>query len=123
MGMSDPRISRLGPLLKARRHEKRMSLRDLSDLIGVSLNTLARVERGQIADLKNFQRIVDWLEEHIDSFLDESDATSTPEIIARHLRSDHRLTKEAAVSIAQLVEEMYHKLVDEQPQLAIQLRS
>ena len=74
-------------------------------------------------DLKNFQRIVDWLELPVESFLEETGATSTPEIIARHLRSDRRLTHEAAITIAELVEEMYHKLVDERPQLAIQLRS
>ena len=52
----------LGAMLKARRKEKRLSLRDLSALIDVSLNTLSRVERGRSPNLKNWQRIVQWLE-------------------------------------------------------------
>jgi len=51
-----------------------------------------------------------------------TEETTTPEIIARHLRSDARLTKEAASQIAKLVEDMYHNLVRE-PRVAVHLRS
>jgi transcriptional regulator with XRE-family HTH domain len=119
--MAEPAASKLGAALKARRRAKRLTLRDLSDEIGVSFNTLSRVERGHIPDLKNFQRIVDWLEMPAEMFT--QDDVSTPEIIARHLRSDRRLSDEAAASIMSMVDEMYRKLVGERPQLAIHLRS
>lgn len=119
--MAEPATSKLGAALKARRRAKRLTLRDLSDEIGVSFNTLSRVERGHIPDLKNFQRIVDWLEMPAEMFT--QDDVSTPEIIARHLRSDRRLSDEAATSIMSMVDEMYRKLVGERPQLAIHLRS
>lgn len=119
--MPEPTTSKLGAALKARRRAKRLTLRDLSDEIGVSFNTLSRVERGHIPDLKNFQRIVDWLEMPAEMFTQED--VSTPEIIARHLRSDRRLSEEAATSIMSIVDEMYRKLVGERPQLAIHLRS
>lgn len=117
-------LSELGALLKARRREKRMSLRALSDQIGVSFNTLSRVERGQVPSRASFQRIIDWLEIPAESFAELSDVdVSTPEVIARHLRSDSKLSSGAADQIAGLVEEMYHRLRAEQPTLAVHLRS
>lgn len=121
--MSEQDISALGAVLKARRREKRLSLRDLADQTGVSLNTLSRVERGHVPDLKNFQRIVDWLELPAEHFLAPMGKTSTPEVIARHLRSDQRLSNEAVTKMLALVEEMYHRLVGEQPTLSLHLRS
>jgi transcriptional regulator with XRE-family HTH domain len=113
----------LGAMLKSRRRAKRLTLRDLADEIDVSLNTLSRVERGYLPDLRNFQRIVDWLEVPAEIFLEPSkDELTTPEVIARHLRSDQRLSREAASKIAGLVEDMYRNLVEE-PKLAVHLRS
>jgi transcriptional regulator with XRE-family HTH domain len=123
--MSDgPKISELGVLLRQRRREKRLSLRDLADEIGVSLNTLSRVERGHVPDLANFQRIIDWLDVPADMFLEPSGADfSTPEFVARHLRADPLLPEEGAARIAELVREMYGQLVSAEPKLAIHLRS
>lgn len=121
--MPERDIFALGAILKARRREKRLSLRDLAAEIGVSLNTLSRVERGHIPDLKNFRRIVDWLEMPAEHFLEPPAETSTPEAVARHLRSDQRLSGEAAEKIAELVEEMYHKLASNHPVLSLHLRS
>jgi transcriptional regulator with XRE-family HTH domain len=113
----------LGAMLKSRRRAKRLTLRDLADEIDVSLNTLSRVERGYLPDLRNFQRIVDWLEVPAEIFLEPSgDELTTPAVIARHLRSDQRLSREAASKIAGLVEDMYRNLVEE-PKLAVHLRS
>ncbi|HTU38268.1 MAG TPA: helix-turn-helix transcriptional regulator [Acidimicrobiales bacterium] len=121
--MPDPEIANLGPILRARRREKHLSLRDLSDLIGVPSNTLSRVERGDVPDLKNFRRIVEWLELPAERFLEAAGEASTPQIIARHLRADRRLPAEAAQQIMEMVEEMYHRLVGEQPTLSLHLRS
>jgi transcriptional regulator with XRE-family HTH domain len=121
--MPDPNIATLGAILRARRREKHLSLRDLADQTGVSLNTLSRVENGHVPDLKNFQLILDWLEMPAERFLEPPGQASTPEVIARHLRADQRLPHDAATKIAELVEEMYHKLVGEQPTLSLHLRS
>ncbi len=121
--MPEADIARLAAILRARRREKHLSLRDLADQTGVSLNTLSRVERGHVPDLKNFHLILEWLELPAERFLDQPGVTSTPEVIARHLRADRRLSNDAAVTIATLVEEMYHKLIAEQPTLSVHLRS
>ncbi len=120
----EPRTSQLGAILRARRREKRLSLRDLAAGIGVSMNTLSRVERGQVPDLKNFQRIADWLDMPTESLLYPTrDPSPTPEIIARHLRSDRRLPTEAAREIARLVEDMYYQLVRGATPVSVHLRS
>jgi transcriptional regulator with XRE-family HTH domain len=121
--MADREIANLGTILRARRREKRLSLRDLHELTGVSLNTLSRVERGHVPDLRNFRLIVDWLELPAERFFEGAGEASTPQVIARHLRADPRLPDAAARQIVQMVEEMYHKLVGEQPSLSLHLRS
>lgn len=111
-------------MLKQRRTSRRLSLRDLSTEIGVSLNTLSRVERGHVPDLKNFHRIVEWLDVPADSFFsDGSNRIPTPEAIARHLRSDRALSADDAAQIARVVEEMYRELASDRLPLKVHLRS
>lgn len=121
--MPEPDTAKLGAVLRARRREKHLSLRDLHELTGVSVNTLSRVERGHIPDLTNFRRILEWLDEPAERFLEPASDASTPEAIARHLRADRRLTQEAAATLAGMVEEMYRKLIGQQPTLSLHLRS
>lgn len=121
--MPEPGIARLGKMLSEQRRHKRLSLRDLADQTGVSFNTLSRVERGHVPDLRTLRCIADWLEVPVEMFFGQSADASTPEIIARHLRSDQRLSQEAAGDIAEMVEEMYRRLLGEQPTLAVHLRS
>jgi transcriptional regulator with XRE-family HTH domain len=120
------RIEDLGPLLRRRRRELRRSLRDLADEIDVSFNTLSRVERGHVPDLKNFRKIVDWLGLPADAFLfaEEERSVDAPQLVARQLRADPLLRPEEAERIAAVVEEMYRSLVAERaPVLAVHLRS
>jgi hypothetical protein len=69
---------------------------------------------------------VDWLGLPSDAFLvaEEERSVDTPQLIARHLRSDPLLRPEEAERIAAAVEEMYRSLVAERaPVLAVHLRS
>lgn len=115
----------LGARLKTERRKQRLSLRDLADETGISFNTLSRVERGYLPDLKNYQKIVDWLGVPADTFLDldSTESLNTPDVIARHLRSDTRLDPSATAKIVAVVQEMYAKLVSERPVLAVHMRS
>jgi transcriptional regulator with XRE-family HTH domain len=126
LGMSDQHTPQLGDTLKAERRKRRLSLREVSYETGISVNTLSRVERGYLPDLKNYQRLVEWLGVLADTFLE----TSTPEspagtldLVARHFRSDPSLTSEAAEKLTSLVQDMYNKLVTERPRLAVHMRS
>jgi len=89
-----------------------MSLRDLSDQIGVSVNTLSRVERGHLPDLKNYQRLVEWLEVPADAFLEQNSGQDTPgtlDMVIRHLTT--------------VVRDMYSDLTSAQSRLAVHMRS
>ena len=121
--MPEPNTTDLGAVLRAKRRERHLSLRDLHEHTGVSVNTLSRVERGHVPDLKNFQRILEWLDEPAERFLEPTTTTSTPAVIARHLRADRQLSTEAANKLTSMVEEMYRQLVGERPTLALHLRS
>jgi transcriptional regulator with XRE-family HTH domain len=124
--MSDPRTPQLGDALKAERRSRRLSLRDVSDETGVSVNTLSRVERGHLPDLKNYQRLVDWLGVPADTFLETAQSESTVgtlDLVARHFRSDRGLTPDAVEKLNAMVQEMYNTLVSERPRLAVHMRS
>ncbi len=116
------RIAHLGTALKIRRRSLRLSLRELAAQTGVSLNTLSRVERGHVPDLRNFHRIIDWLGVPASTFLDQP-PQGTTELIAMYLRADRRLSLEAASEITQQVESLYRSHAAEQPTVAAHLRS
>jgi transcriptional regulator with XRE-family HTH domain len=123
--MSTPNRPQLGHTLRTARRRQHMSLRDLADLIGVSVNTLSRVERGQMPDLKNYQRIVEWLEVPADTFLETDEQGTSPDtldLVLRHFRSDAALTPQAVEQLTSTVTEMYRRLTA-QPRLAVHMRS
>ena len=124
--MSDPHTPELGVALKAERRKRRLSLREVSYETGVSVNTLSRIERGYLPDLKNYQRIIDWLGVPADTFLEATKPESpagTLDLVARHFRADPGLTPEAAEKLTALVQDMYSRLVSERPRLAAHMRS
>ncbi len=112
----------LSTALRAERRRRQLSLRDLADEINVSFNTLSRVERGFLPDLKNYERIAKWLGMPSP---DVSTATTdqTPAVISRHLFADARLGADAAAKIAEAVQEMYDKLAAPTPAFSVHLRS
>jgi transcriptional regulator with XRE-family HTH domain len=100
--------------LRVRQHRKELglSLRAAAEQSDVPFNTLARVEKGDLPDLANFRRIVEWLGLPPELFFQPPRirTENTPEIIAHHLRRDPNLTDEAARHIAGLVRELYTSL-------------
>ena len=119
--MSTPSLS---AALRMKRRRRHLSLRDLADEIGVSFNTLSRVERGFLPDLKNYDRIATWLGAPTTSLLqNEGVPRETTAIISKHLFADTRLDPEAAEQIAKLVQEMYDELAAPTPALSVHLRS
>jgi len=116
----------LGAALRSRRRDRGMSLRDVAEETGVSFNTLSRVERGFVPDLRNYQLILRWLGLPGGAFLDGTagtDIDNTPTVIAQHLFADRSLSASDAGAIAELVREMYSQLAVESPSLTVHLRS
>lgn len=107
------------------RRERGLSLRAAADESGVPLNTLSRVEKGQLPDLANFSRLVTWIG------LDPATVfgagprqrpTSTPDTIRASLRGDPYLTESAADQIAALVSNLYTTLSSAPAETQLHLR-
>jgi transcriptional regulator with XRE-family HTH domain len=111
--------------VRQHRNELGLSLRAAAEQSDVPFNTLARVEKGDLPDLANFRRIVEWLGLPPELFFQPSRirTENTPEIIAHHLSRDPNLTDEAARHIAGLVRELYGSLARLPREVRIRLRA
>jgi transcriptional regulator with XRE-family HTH domain len=117
--MIDP--ARLGPLLSKRRKREGWSLRRAADEIGVSFNTIARVEAGNLPDLDNYTKLAAWL-----GFAGDEPAeptATTIDAITTHLLQDPALRPGDADRIARLVKDMYEALAQPLEAKAVHLRS
>ncbi|WP_416955075.1 helix-turn-helix domain-containing protein [Nocardioides sp. T5] len=116
----------LGESLRAERRRRRLSLRELADEIDVGFNTLSRVERGHVPELRNYKRIISWLGAE-DSLFDAAETAavepSTPDLIAKHLYTDDRLDEESAGTMMKLIQDLYNVLAAPKPAFAVHLRS
>ena len=119
-------IETLGRLVKEERERRgRLSLRAAAEQAEVPFNTLARVEKGDLPDLANFRRIVDWLGLPPERFFQPAKVRteSTPEVIAHHLANDPNLTLAAAERIAGLVRDLYVTLAEKNDGVRVHLRA
>lgn len=115
----------LGRLLRERRKRDRLSLRQAAAEIGISFNSLARIERGRVPDIATFQRLAEWLGVSPAAFFEpqQGRVTPTPTAIAAHLSADPALTEGAAERIAAIVEELYGTLARKDTAAAFHLRA
>ena len=111
--------------VRQHRRELGLSLRAAAAQSDVPFNTLARVEKGDLPDLANFRRIVEWLGLPPELFFQPTRirTENTPEIIAHHLSRDPNLTDTAAQHIAALVRELYTSLARPPHAARIRLRA
>lgn len=114
-------LRELGVRVGARRKRLGLSLRDASAEIGISFNTLARVERGHLPDLENFRRLTTWLGES--PAPDTTETISIPDVIAGHLRTDPLLPGDAADRIAGIVKDLYEALAKPPAGAPVHLRA
>ena len=114
------RIDELGAALKRCRQERGLSLRDLSELIGVSYNTLSRMERSvHRPDAENITRVAEWLEVPVARIVRTGQPgvepvvyypnESTPEIVQAHLNRDPTLTTDGKAALGELFRIAYKR--------------
>ncbi len=115
----------LGRLLRERRRRDGLGLRKAAAEIGISFNSLARIERGRVPDVATFKRLAEWLGVSPAAFFEpqQERVTPTPAAIAAHLSADPALTEEAAERIAAIVEELYGTLARRDTAAAFHLRA
>jgi transcriptional regulator with XRE-family HTH domain len=56
-----PELAALPGMFRDLRRDLGLNLRDAATAIGVSFNTLSRLERGKVPDAKNLIRVLTWL--------------------------------------------------------------
>jgi transcriptional regulator with XRE-family HTH domain len=90
----------LGRLILARRTERGLGIRGAAKEIGISHATLARVEKGFLPDLENYEKIRKWLGDHEDVVPTRTSATNAPQV---HFRREKTATRETAAALARMI--------------------
>jgi transcriptional regulator with XRE-family HTH domain len=90
----------LGRLILAKRNENGLGIRAAAKEIGISHATFARVEKGFLPDLENYEKIRMWLgiQEHIPK--STSANISAPQV---HFRRENTATPETAAALARMI--------------------
>jgi transcriptional regulator with XRE-family HTH domain len=89
----------LGRLVLARRTERGIGVRAAAKEVGVSHATLARVEKGFLPDLENYEKIRRWLGIE-DNVLGPAAEASAPHV---HFRREKTATPETAAALARMI--------------------
>jgi len=109
---------RISLLIKAKKREKDLGVREAARAAGVSAATLSRLERGVSAalpDLGTIKKLAAWLEVSVDELLGSKrpsrklkpPVASTPEVVEVHLRADKNLTPQTARALANMFKALY----------------
>lgn len=118
---SERSLARLAALIKAKRREQDIGLREAAEQSGISPSTLSRLERGVGAtpDGDTMAKLSKWLKVFVEELLYgeqsnqeevEERELSTPDVIEVHLRADKNLSPETASALAELVRAAYAQL-------------
>jgi transcriptional regulator with XRE-family HTH domain len=94
-------LENLGRLILARRTELNLGIRAAAREIGISHATLARVEKGFLPDLENYQKICRWLGIEPNAMAaPPSAATNIPQV---HFRREKTATPATAAALAKMI--------------------
>ena len=105
-------VRELGRLLRQRRGDQHLSIRQTAAAANVSFSTLSRVEAGAQPDLTTFLQLCAWLSVDASDFINPIPRRHGHPIeeAARHLMTDPNLSVEAADRIVLVLREMYRAL-------------
>ena len=120
---TDRVLAKLPSLLKAKRREEDLSLREAAKESGVSASTLSRLERGAttyLPDTETLTKLASWLNIRVESLLSYEDQIkgnedielTTPEMIEVYLRADKNLSSETAGALSEMFKMLYKQLAE-----------
>lgn len=115
-------MAALGSLLRSRRKEAGLSVRQAAEDAGVSFSTVTRVESGAQPDLATFVKLCAWLRVRPEEFFLTGGRRerSTVDAVVQHLYADPALDSGAAERIASVVRDLYGALASRsEPPVAI----
>jgi transcriptional regulator with XRE-family HTH domain len=110
-------VTELGRLVRQKRTDEHLSVRQAADTARVSFSTLSRVEAGAQPDLSTFMSLCGWLGVEPSRFfapIARRSLTPLDEAI-EHLITDPALSSEAAERIASVVRDLYLALAHQSP--------
>lgn len=109
---------RISLLIKAKRREKDLGVREAAKAAKISPATFSRLERGLAAtlpDVATLEKLARWLGIGLGQILGDSTrmrkastpASTTPELVEVHLRADKNLDPDAAKALAEMFKTLY----------------
>jgi len=118
-------LAKLSGLIKAKRRETGMGLRDVAKVSGISPSTLSRLERGvssSLPDTDTLTNLANWLNVPVSSFLGNNKVDKganepqlkTPEQIEVYLRADKTLSPQTAEALGKMFNILYQQFTDMQ---------
>ncbi len=119
---ADPVRDRISLLIKARKREKGVGVREAARESGVSAATISRLERGvspQLPDLGTIKKLAAWLDISVDELVKAKPPArrsklpnaSTPDMVEIHLRADKNLRPETARALSNMFKALYDQAV------------
>ena len=90
----------IGRLVLAKRTERGLGIRAAAKEVGISHATLARVEKGFLPDLENYEKICTWLGIETGAEVSKGTTRNAPQV---HFRREKTATPETAAALARMI--------------------
>lgn len=90
----------IGRLILEKRNKLGLGIRAAARQVGVSHATLARVEKGFLPDLENYEKIREWLGIQQANVSAQNDNATIPQV---HFRREKTATPETAAALARMI--------------------
>lgn len=90
----------LGRLLLEKRIKEGLGIRAAAREVGISHPTFARVEKGFLPDLENYEKIRQWLGVHQENVVVQTNNASVPQV---HFRREKTATPATAAALARMI--------------------
>jgi transcriptional regulator with XRE-family HTH domain len=94
-------LENLGRLVQDKRGNR--GVREVAREIGIGHTTLLRVERGQLPDLENYQKICNWLGVDVSTVTGISQTHSSQPLARVHFRKAKTVSPKTAQALAKLI--------------------
>lgn len=121
-------VAELGRAVRRERERRKMGLRAVADVTGVSASTLSRIENETCQpDADNIARLTKWLKMPVERIMGGQTKKgenqpviyfpqeATPDIVEVHLRADKNLSPESAAALAELFRVAYTQFSKHEP--------
>ncbi len=110
---------RISLLIKAKRTETGLGVREAAKVVKISAATFSRLERGigeTLPDVTTLEKLARWIGVPLGELLDPGEElqgpgpkASTPDLVEVHLRADKNLTPDTAKALAQMFRTVYQQ--------------